>query len=191
MFDCVCLVDVMPLSICRLSFSPHCQSLNPCNMNTTKPLFGLNWDLNRWTDSDDRVRGGSSVSELVPSTDGVFFRGNLDIETLGGAGFASQRTIGQEDIWDLTGNDGIELDVIPSDGKCYTFSLTDEIPEQRRDGREQSTLVWEYDFCVSPVGAIVRIHWKDLRATYRGRQVEEARPMDLSRIRRFRVMARR
>jgi hypothetical protein len=160
-------------------------------MNTTKPLFGPIWQLNRWTDSDDRVRGGSSVSELVPSTDGVFFRGNLDIETLGGAGFASQRTIGQEDIWDLTGNDGIELDVVPSDGKRYTFSLTDEIPEQRRDGRERSALVWEYDFCASPVGATVRIHWKDLRATYRGKQVEDARPLDLSRIRRFRVMARR
>jgi hypothetical protein len=69
--------------------------------------------------------------------------------------------------------------------------LTDEIPEQRRDGREQSALVWEYDFRGSSVRTSIRIHWKDLRATYRGRQVEDARPLDLSRIRRFRVMARR
>ncbi|KAJ5771431.1 uncharacterized protein N7511_003482 [Penicillium nucicola] len=159
-------------------------------MNTTF-LFGPEWDLNLWTDSDDRVRGGSSVSELVPSTDGVFFRGKLDIETLGGAGFASQRTIAQDQTWDLTGNDGIELNVIPSDGKRYTFSLTDEIPERRRDGREQSALVWEYDFCASGARTKVCIPWKDLRATYRGRQVDDARPLDLSRIRRFRIMARR
>ncbi|KAJ5163946.1 uncharacterized protein N7500_005776 [Penicillium coprophilum] len=154
-------------------------------------LFGPDWDINRWTASDDRVRGGSSVSKLEPTQEGVIFHGNLDIETLGGAGFASQRTVGNEQIWDLTGYDGLELRVVPLDGKRYTFSLTDEIPQRRPDNREQSALVWEYDFCPSEIGRTVRMSWKNLRPTYRGKPVEDARPLDLSHIRRFRIMMRR
>lgn len=37
------------------------------------------------------------------------FRGTLDYETLGGAGFASQRTVTEEFVWDLSEYDGIEL----------------------------------------------------------------------------------
>ena len=159
--------------------------------NNNQLIFGPDWDLSRWTSSDDRVRGGSSVSNLDPIPEGVLFRGNLDIETLGGAGFASQRTVGDEQIWDLTGHDGVELHIGPSDGKLYTFSLTDEIPPQRPDGREQSALVWEYDFCANDTGPEVRISWKDLKPTYRGKPVEDARPLDLSCIKRFRIMIRR
>ncbi|KGO73072.1 Major facilitator superfamily domain, general substrate transporter [Penicillium italicum] len=148
------------------------------------------WDLNRWTSSDDRVRGGSSVSNLEPTAEGVLFHGNLDIETLGGAGFASQRTVRDEQTWDLSGHDGVELHIIPLDRNRYTFSLTDEIPQRRPDGREQSALVWEYDFCTSETGREVRLFWKDLRPTYRGKPVEDARPLDLSRIKRFRIMIR-
>ncbi|KGO56435.1 Major facilitator superfamily domain, general substrate transporter [Penicillium expansum] len=150
----------------------------------------INWDLNRWTSSDDRVRGGSSVSNLEPTAQGVLFHGNLDIETLGGAGFASQRTVGDEQRWDLSGYDGVELHIIPSDGNRYTFSLTDEISQRRPDGREQSALVWEYDFCTSETGREVRLSWKDLKPTYRGKPVEDARPLDLSRIKRVRIMIR-
>lgn len=154
-------------------------------------IFGPDWDLNRWTTSDDRVRGGSSVSNLEPTALGVLFHGNLDIETLGGAGFASQRTVGNEQIWDLTGYDGIGLHIVPLDGNRYTFSLTDEIPQHRPDGREQSALVWEYDFCASETGREVRLSWKDLKPTYRGKPVDDARPLDLSHVRRFRIMIRR
>jgi hypothetical protein len=158
--------------------------------NTTS-LFGPNWDISRWTASDDRVRGGSSVSNLVPTAQGVRFYGTLDIETLGGAGFASQRTIGHEDTWDLTGHDGIELNILPLDYQRYTFSLTDEIAKRRPDGREKSVLVWEYDFCTRKTGCKVRVPWRELKPTYRGKPVEDARPLDLSRVKRFRIMARR
>ncbi|KAJ5189025.1 Major facilitator superfamily [Penicillium cf. griseofulvum] len=158
---------------------------------STQTLFGPDWDLNRWTSSDDRIRGGSSVSKLEPTEEGVIFHGHLDIETLGGAGFASQRTVGNEQIWDLSGYDGLELQIVPSDGKRYTFSLTDEIPQRRPDDRERSALVWEYDFCPSQTGHEVRISWKDLKPTYRGKPVEDYRPLDLSHIRRFRIMMRR
>jgi hypothetical protein len=157
--------------------------------NTTL-LFGPNWDTHRWTASDDRVRGGSSVSNLVPTAQGVCFHGNLDIETLGGAGFASQRTVGHEETWDLTGHDGIELNITSSDHKRYTLSLTDEVARQRSDGREQSALVWEYDFSMKKA-CTVRVPWKELKPTYRGKPVEDARLLDLSRVKRFRIMARR
>ncbi|CAG7945064.1 unnamed protein product [Penicillium nalgiovense] len=157
---------------------------------TNKTIFGPDWDLSRWTSSDDRVRGGSSVSNLELTTKGVLFHGNLDIETLGGAGFASQRTIKNEQVWDLSGHDGVELRIVPSDRKRYTFSITDEIPHRRPDAREQSALVWEYDFCASKAGRNVRISWKDLKPTYRGKLVEDARSLDLSRIKRFRIMIR-
>ncbi|KAJ5960791.1 uncharacterized protein N7479_007941 [Penicillium vulpinum] len=157
---------------------------------TNQLLFGPDWDLNHWTASDDRVRGGSSVSNLKPIAEGVIFHGNLDIETLGGAGFASQRTVGDEQIWDLGGHDGIEIHTVPLDGNRYTFSLTDEIPQRRPDGREQSALVWEYDFSASETGGKVRMAWKDLKPTYRGKPVEDARPLDLTHIRRFRIMIR-
>lgn len=156
----------------------------------TTLLFGPNWDVNRWTASDDRVRGGSSVSNLTPTDRGMCFHGTLDIETLGGAGFASQRTVGHEETWDLTGDDGVELNLGSSDHKRYTFSLTDEIGKRRPDGREQSALVWEYDFDTSET-CKVRVPWKDLKPTYRGKSVEDARPLDLSRVKRFRIMARR
>ncbi|OQE29237.1 hypothetical protein PENFLA_c004G04630 [Penicillium flavigenum] len=158
---------------------------------TNKTIFGPDWDLGRWTSSDDRVRGGSSVSNLDLTAGGVLFHGNLDIETLGGAGFASQRTVENDQIWDLSGYDGVELHIVPSDRKRYTFSLTDEIPHRRPDAREQSALVWEYDFCASEAGREVRVSWKDLKPSYRGKPVEDARSLDLSRIKRFRIMIRR
>ena len=42
------------------------------------------------------------------------FNGELDIKTLGGAGFASQRTTGDR-TWDLSEHAGIVLDVTESD----------------------------------------------------------------------------
>lgn len=154
-------------------------------------LFGPEWNIRDWTASDDRVRGGSSVSSLVPVAGGVLFHGNLDIDTLGGAGFASQRTVGNEDTWDLSGNDGIELDIISSDNKLYTFSVTDELAKRRPDGREQSSLVWEYDFRTTATNSKVRIPWGELKPTYRGKPVENARRLDVSQVKRFRIMARR
>jgi hypothetical protein len=130
------------------------------------------------------------VSNLELTAEGVLFHGSLDIETLGGAGFASQRTVENEQVWDLSGYDGFELRVVSSDRKRYTFSLTDEIPHRRPDAREQSALVWEYDFCASEAGREVRLSWKDLKPTYRGKSVEDARSLDLSHIKRFRIMIR-
>lgn len=157
----------------------------------TTSLFGPHWDPTEWTTSDDRVRGGSSVSNLTSIPDGVLFHGNLDIETLGGAGFASQRTVGDDRTFDLSAYDGIELNILASDHKRYTISLTDEIAGRRPDGREQSALVWEFDFCTRETGSTVRVSWNELKPTYRGKPVEGARRLGLSDVKRFRIMARR
>lgn len=96
------------------------------------------WRESDWTDSDDRVRGGKSqvcsvihhsgsevhgcgrLNNLAQSylkcSEAVGrFTGELDIKTLGGAGFASQRTTGDDRVWDLSGYAGILLDVAESD----------------------------------------------------------------------------
>ncbi len=94
--------------------------------------------------------------------DGARFHGNLDTETLGGAGFASQRTTGDDREWDLSDYAGIQLAIKKGDSmdcvalhdkvyqaeqaieKRYTFILKDELlPPDEKTGREQSTISWE------------------------------------------------
>ncbi|GFF34522.1 uncharacterized protein C9E9.15 [Aspergillus udagawae] len=153
-------------------------------------LFGGDqpWSRTNWTSSDDRVRGGSSYSSLtILPNDTVQFHGHLDITTLGGAGFASQRT--RDDLfWDLSDADGLELDTAGSDGKVYTLVLKDKLLPKRPDGREQSTVSWEYDFRTAEK-AIVRVEWGNLRATYRGREID-AEPLDLKHVQRISIMIR-
>lgn len=151
------------------------------------------WNPSDWTTSDDRVRGGSSISTLVcsPSSLTAIFSGTLDIKTLGGAGFASQRTSGEDRTWDLSGYDGIELvlDGRLMDGKFYTLTLKDEILPKRSDGREQSTVSWEFDFKATEEKLFVR--FSDLRPTYRGREKKDVEPLNLKNIKRFGIMMRR
>ncbi|EDO02178.1 hypothetical protein SS1G_04654 [Sclerotinia sclerotiorum 1980 UF-70] len=110
-------------------------------------LFGGSkpWSALDWTSSDDRVRGGASQSYLECSTSSVAtFSGTLDIKTLGGAGFASQRTTADH-TWDLTAFDGILLDLGKSDQKQYTFIIKDELLPKSPNGREQSTISWDQE----------------------------------------------
>ncbi|PLB43438.1 NADH:ubiquinone oxidoreductase complex I intermediate-associated protein 30 [Aspergillus steynii IBT 23096] len=160
--------------------------------NSKTYIFGGDqpWSPHDWTASDDRVRGGASHSylECDPPSNAARFHGHLDIHALGGAGFASQRTTGDR-MWDLTGNDGLELDIRQSDGKKYTLTLKDTVLPKRPDGREQSTINWEYDFHATDKGPFV-IRWKDFRATYRGKDKEDAPPLDRSSIKRISIMMR-
>lgn len=121
------------------------------------------------------------------------FSGTLDIKTLGGAGFASQRTVDDVPAWDLSAYDALVLDVARADAKKYTVTLKDEVLPQRPDGREQSTVSWEYDFVVEGKdgGGKVVIPFADFEATYRGRKKEDAEPLDLGSVRRVSFMMRR
>ena len=100
------------------------------------------WDAAEWTAQDDQVRGGtSSVGDAYRAKrDGqsshrqqdtdlpaqscldldngkARFHGNLDIETLGGAGFASQRTTAEDTSWDLSDYAGIQLEIAKGDSR--------------------------------------------------------------------------
>jgi hypothetical protein len=68
--------------------------------------------------------------------------------------------------------------------------LKDEILPKRSDGREQSTVSWEFDFRAEGRRTIF-VKWSDFRATYRGKNKDDAEPLDLKNIKRFGIMIRR
>ncbi|KAF2208859.1 hypothetical protein CERZMDRAFT_18452, partial [Cercospora zeae-maydis SCOH1-5] len=163
-------------------------------------LFGGDhgWHASDWVASDDRVRGGKSVSYLDCTNTTGTFRGTLDIKTLGGAGFASQRTTGDDREWDLSEYAGIQLYITTGDKKRYTFNLKDELlPQDPDTGREQSSISYECDFELPPLTVpghahdkTVFIPWSSFNATYRGRPKTDAKPLDLKKIKRFSIMMR-
>ncbi|EWC48735.1 hypothetical protein DRE_00040 [Drechslerella stenobrocha 248] len=116
-------------------------------------LFGgaRQWSSEQWIASDDRVRGGKSQSyvRISNSADTATFYGNLDITALGGAGFASQRTTSAAGgPWDLSATSGLYLGVDDIDDRIYTLVVKDTILPKRPDGREQSTLSYEFSFSI-------------------------------------------
>jgi len=155
-------------------------------------LFGgeKGWKASDWTSSDDRVRGGSSQSYLDTSSTSAHFHGTLDIKTLGGAGFASQRTTGDSKSWDLSAYDGIHLNIGKHDGKRYTLTLKDEILPPSPNGREQSTISYEYEFSSVSSENGVFVPWHALKATYRGKEKADAEPLDTSDVKRFSILMR-
>ncbi|ORY13495.1 complex I intermediate-associated protein 30-domain-containing protein [Clohesyomyces aquaticus] len=162
-------------------------------------LFGGDepWKQADWTASDDRVRGGKSQSYLSPSSSGARFHGTLDIKTLGGAGFASQRTTSASTSWDLSAYDGIKIELGKWDRKRYTFILKDELlPQDPTNGRERATISYEYDFtpeiesCAEWNASFVWIPWKSLKPTYRGREKKDAPRFDNKTVKRISVMMR-
>lgn len=165
-------------------------------------LFGgeSSWDESSWTATDDRVRGGSSISHLTvhSSSSGTpafaRFSGNLDTSTLGGAGFASQRTKGELDL-DLSDAIGVRVRVLKTDGKRYLLTLKDDIPGRRGDGREMSGVTWEAEVDAAECEAQgksqdVFLPWTAFKATYRGRPKDDAEPLKLESIKRVSFMMR-
>lgn len=128
------------------------------------------------------------------------FSGRLDITALGGAGFASQRTADGVPGWDLSGYDALVLDVARADDRRYTLTLKDEVLPRRPDGRDQSTVSWEYDFVVradaADVGSTagstrVVIPFGEFKPTYRGKPKPDAEPLNLKNVKRISFMMRR
>ncbi|KAF4627062.1 hypothetical protein G7Y89_g11099 [Cudoniella acicularis] len=140
-------------------------------MASQRYLFGGDepWNSLDWTSSNDRVRGGASLSHLDcnPLNPIALFSDALDIKTLGGAGFASQRT---------------------TDGKRYTLTVKDKLLPKRWDGRDQSTVSWKFDF-EGKEGKVL-VPWEELKATYRGREKKDAEPLDLKGVMRISLMMR-
>ncbi|KAI0201560.1 NADH:ubiquinone oxidoreductase intermediate-associated protein 30 [Astrocystis sublimbata] len=172
------------------------------NLKPGTYLFGGDkpWLAESWAASDDRVRGGksqsyldytharaSSSSEAAATKETVRFHGELDITALGGAGFASQRSPDPQ-RWDLSSYQGLRLAIQDGDGKKYTLIVKDDILPRRPDGREQSTVSWEYDFPGSR--SELEIPWHDLKPTYRGKPKPDAEALDLTSIKRISIMMR-
>lgn len=131
----------------------------------------------------------------------AIFYGTLDITTLGGAGFASQRTSSDDQTWDLAPYDGIELTIHAShsDDKKYTFILKDRLlAPDAETGREQATISWEIDFVVPRTSqsdkdnhVSVFLDWHDFRPIYRGKEQKCKHGPKLESIKRMSIMVRR
>lgn len=154
------------------------------------PLFGNPWIASDWVASDDAVRGGASTSQLIISSESTAkFTGTLDYMTLGGAGFASQRTIDGWPAVDLSAFDALALDVAYADGKTYTINVFDTVPVPPSG---EASVVWAYDFQLEAgTAATVTIPFVDLVPTFRGSVVNDTAPLDLASIKRFSIMIRR
>lgn len=127
------------------------------------------------------------------------FSGHLDITALGGAGFASQRTADGVAGWDVSAYNALVLDVARADSRRYTLTLKDEVLPRRPDGRDQSTVSWEYDFVGGDGGGgstagdstRVVIPFGEFKPTYRGKPKPDAEPLDLKNVKRISFMMRR
>jgi Complex I intermediate-associated protein 30 (CIA30) len=84
----------------------------------------------------------------------------------------------------------------------YTFILKDELPgKDAESGREKATVSWEVDFRVADggkeeeegtgKGRVLFMPWKDFKPTYRGKEKNGIRGLDLKKIRRMSLMMRR
>ncbi|MCJ1354488.1 MAG: hypothetical protein MMC33_004477 [Icmadophila ericetorum] len=170
-------------------------------MSSQLALFGgsIPWisPSTGWKTVDDRVRGGSSVSNLTvnSSTNSAVFSGILDTKTLGAAGFASQVTTG-DTVWDLSLYEGLWVEIEKSDGMQYTLIIKDDIQQDKRDdGREKASINWEVDFQIGDKkkqeeGDSLRFAWTDFKAFYRGRERKNVGDLNTKEIQRFSVMAR-
>ncbi|KID77916.1 uncharacterized protein G6M90_00g036820 [Metarhizium brunneum] len=150
------------------------------------------WASDTWVTSDDRVRGGASQSYLTVETpQHARFHGHLDTTALGGAGFASQHSLGTLSL-NLKDYEGIIVSIRgpdEADGKKYALTLKNEILPRRDDGREQSTVSWEAEFVAKKPGD-VKLRWADFKPTYRGREKNDAGELDLGDIKRVGLMMR-
>ena len=81
----------------------------------------------------------------------------------------------------------------------YTLILKDEERKEKRDdGREQSSLSWEYDFRVPSSAGSAKpteethfwIPWSEFKPTFRGREKKDAGPLKTGSVTRFSIMMR-
>lgn len=125
----------------------------------------------------------------------------LDTKTLGGAGFASQKTAHTTRHWDFSDTTGIVLDILKADGKRtiqlhvdegkrYTLTISNEIADKRPDGRDASTLLYEYSFDTSNGRHGRYVEWNEFQPMYRGKPQKDAAPLNPADIRRWSFMIR-
>ncbi|KAI9335853.1 hypothetical protein DFJ73DRAFT_851333, partial [Zopfochytrium polystomum] len=172
---------------------------------------GPGWDVSLWTAVDDRIRGGSSSSKMdlvtVPVGDdrGVArvaarFSGSLDTETLGTAGFASQRFLPSPEPLDMQRRlppqipressssssppTAIVLRIIRADARIYSLNVRSVLGRTLPSGRIEAALEYKASFAVdaplppppaassaaAPVATVV-LPFAAFRPYYRGKLV--------------------
>lgn len=177
--------------------------------NGIKTLFPP-WTASDWIAQDDSVRGnGASYSKLnfyeASTIENRFdfpiaeFTGVLNYTALGGAGFASQRTIDEWPSLDISEYDELVLEIPFTDGKKYTINLKDTVPPAGVN--DQPTISWGFDFQPASLPQIdhpspgvqqpqVVVAIKDLVPTLNGRTVENVQ-LNTAAIKRISIMIRR
>jgi len=125
---------------------------------------------------DDRVMGGSSVSEMiVQKKHAESFASFVGELVLAGGGFASIRSAAPTGAWDLSGSDGIEL-VARGDGPPYKFVVriasAPRISFQQDFDAGDGTAEWR----------TCRLRWDEFVPTYLGRVVPNSPRIDLSAV---------
>ncbi|KAI5821320.1 CIA30 family protein-like protein [Pyronema omphalodes] len=155
------------------------------------PLFPP-WNQDDWVPQDDSLRGGVSNSKMIPNSEGTTatFMGKLDSRKLGGAGFASVMTTGVRN-WDWTMYEGLKIRIQKADHKIYSIILKNDVPDDKTDSRERSTISYEYHFSHhNKQPAIVLARFEDFTPFYRGRLARDAPPLDLKHVKRLSIMCR-
>ncbi|KAH9457573.1 hypothetical protein Pst134EA_021446 [Puccinia striiformis f. sp. tritici] len=152
------------------------------------------WTIDDWKEVSDKIRGGKSASTLryitpYHSSEGVSFEGTLDAATLGGAGFVSQVyhtpfSLPRADSYSAF---FIDVDPLPSTHPLLN-KFTFGVKNHNHQG-DQSSLIYQCDFTV-PLATPqadhnklqrlvkVRIPFKELVPTFRGRPSPDHAPFD-------------
>lgn len=132
-----------------------------------------------WRALDDRVMGGVSQSTLVASEAGTaLFRGRLSREH--GGGFASVCSAPR--VLDLRGLTGLALR-FRGDGRTYQLRLR-STPDLDGPVHQAAFHGPEGRWCTA------WIRFDELRASFRGRPVPDAAPLDLGRVTTFGLLVR-
>ncbi|TPX38160.1 hypothetical protein SmJEL517_g00261 [Synchytrium microbalum] len=151
------------------------------------------WNAADWETVDDRVRGGKSESHLTVLEDGgaAIFHGFLDIETLGGAGFASQRTtpLPAGKSFDLSKYDGLGIRILRGDGKKYALNIKNNELTKRPDGRVESSIEYKAVFTTTDGSdGMYYFPFSTFQAYYRGKISNDAPPLENKSITSFSIM---
>jgi hypothetical protein len=132
--------------------------------------------LGAWGAVDDVVMGGRSASRMESCADGAAFTGRVSLEN--GGGFASVRT--RPGRWDTAGARSLVLRA-RSDGKRYKLTVRTDDGFDGLQYQQAFTTAWG--------------EWQDVRlpiagfhASFRGRRIPDAPPLDAARIRAFGLM---
>lgn len=125
-----------------------------------------------WGALDDVVMGGVSASSLQIQEEGALFTGY--VSTANSGGFASVRSRNFDPPLNLANHVGIEL-YVKGDGQRYKFFIRDE------EGWDSIAYAYSFD-TVADQWISVRIPFAEMIPVFRAKTVNNARPLNPSRI---------